>query len=129
MGGMNEPIPNVSITVLHVGVFQVPTVYITDEYGQVCIPFEAGEIYDVTIVYKDVEKNVRLRYGGEAVLLISIDPYKPYVGEVVFLSPQPVDKPIFVMSIENLVWFAFGVIVSLIGSIIYYRWRGRKRNV
>lgn len=124
LGGRNEGLPNVSITTTLVGAkIQTPIVFITDEHGQTYIPFKSKEKYDITVVYKDVEKIVRLSYNGESVLLISIDPNKPFIGDIVFLQPQPSDEE-NVLTIGNLGWFALGAVVSFIIVTFYHRWRG-----
>ena len=91
IGGTNEPIQNVSIRVSRVGTTD-PIVYITDEYGQVRIPFTVGETYDVTVVYKGAQKCVKLQYNGEATLSISIDIYKQCIDDIKFLKPQSLEK-------------------------------------
>jgi len=124
LGGRNEGLPDVSITTTLVGAeIQTTTVYITDEHGQTYIPFKTKEKYDITVVYNNVEKTVRLSYNGESILLISIDPKKPLIGDISFLHPQPSDKDKF-LTIENLGWLSLGVVVSFILMILYHRLSG-----
>ena len=127
IGGRNEPIEGVSISISESGAkIQAPIAYITDKNGQVYLSLIKGKTYSITVSYKGESKTVKLPYNGEAVLLISIDPKKPLIHDISFLEPTQIETEggrILTISIENLVWLFIGVMIALVSSTIYHHWR------
>lgn len=82
IGGENEPVAGVNVTISG-------NTYITDDKGHVEIPLKSGKNYTITVSYKSVSKSTKLKYSGEDILLISIDPHEPKIHDIKFLQPQP----------------------------------------
>jgi len=129
IGGKNEPVEGVSISIFESGAkIQAPMAYVTDKKGQVYLSLVKGKTYSITVSYKGESKTVKLPYNGEAVLLISIDPKKTIIHDITFLAPKKIETEgggNLPVSIENLVWFFIGFMFALVSSTIYH-WRKAK---
>jgi hypothetical protein len=126
IGGKNEGIEGVIVSISGVseGVQMVPYVYFTDENGQAYLFLSKGKTYLISVVYEGENENVieavRLQYQGEPLLLISVDPSKPLIHDIVFLAPSNTQNT-QTINLLNVAWFGLGIIVGIASLLMGYK--------
>jgi hypothetical protein len=87
IGGKNEPIKGVIINYRSDSSSGTAT---TDDYGHCYIQLLPGLTYTFDVTYKERTKTFYVKYMGESVLFIHIDPTKGEIVGMDFLTPQPI---------------------------------------
>jgi len=126
VGGKNEGIEGVIISISEASdeAQTVPYVYFTNENGQVYLFLSKEKTYSISVVYEgksgNVSKAVKLQYQSEPLLLISVDPNKPLIHDIVFLTLSNT-RNTETINLWNVVYFGLGIVVGIASLLMGHK--------